>query len=252
MKNILRFSALILIGFSLQSLIVRHDIPDEEFIAMGKLYPQICHFPMGEGTLITSSWVLTAAHVATDLKRDLEKGMDLKMRCNDQQYDIENIVIHPQFKFEPGFMQNDIALVKIKGNINNISPVNLYEEKDEEGKKIVIVGAGDIGNGLTGPQQWDKITRAATNRIETTDDQWLTFNFDNPDSKKATKYEGVSGPGDSGGPALIKKKDKLYILGVSSHQLNQNKTGAGRYGAKEYYARVSSYVDWILEVINGK
>ncbi|HBZ39023.1 MAG TPA: serine protease, partial [Balneola sp.] len=66
------------------------------------------------------------------------------------------------------------------------------------------------------------------------------------DSEDALPLEGISGPGDSGGPALWFDGDQAYILGVSSHQ---NGRGMGKpegvYDVYEFYTRVSEFTDWI-------
>ena len=249
MSLIKRTLVLTILAFTTQSLIVRHDIPDEQFIELAKQYNQICHFPMGEGTLIGASWILTAAHVAEALKRDRENGIDASVICNGQEYTIEKIIIHPSYKFTQFEIQHDIALIKLSNRVDEVLPIKIYKNEDELGKKITIVGAGDMGNGLTGPQKWDKITRAATNKIDFVDTQWIAFTFDAPDSKEVTEFEGVSGPGDSGGPAIVKIEGDHYIVGVSSNQRNSETSGPGRYGVKEYYARVSSYAEWVEKVM---
>jgi len=65
----------------------------------------------------------------------------------------------------------------------------------------------------------------------------------------AMPLEGISGPGDSGGPTLI----DLCVAGVSSAQRvvidvddeGRETGGPGRYGVIEVYTRVSSYLPWI-------
>ena len=58
--------------------------------------------------------------------------------------------------------------------------------------------------------------------------------------------EGVSGPGDSGGPAFIEKDGILYVAGVISTQTFKGiGEREGLYGILDYYTRVSSYLDWI-------
>src|SRR5262249_54492546 len=91
--------------------------------------------------------------------------------------------------------------------------------------------------------------RGATNKIDAADKEWLYFTFDSPET--ATDLEGISGPGDSGGPALIQVNGKLYIAGVSVWG-NPGKNGRGTYGAREGYTRVSSYYDWITGILSGK
>ncbi len=250
MKTPVSFIGLLLLSFSLQSLIVREDVPDEKFIALAKQFPQICHLPMGEGALISSSWIITAGHIGRDLDRDMNSGYSPKVKCNEKEYEIGKVINHPDFMDTPDGIINDIALIKVKGDIKDVRPANIYSESDEKGEKIFIVGMGDIGTGVTGPVKWDKITRAATNIIDGADSLWIRFTFDSPATKVATEYEGVSGPGDSGGPAFIMKGDTVYLAGISSHQVSPH--GKGRYGATEFYSRVSRYAKWIKEVIEEK
>ncbi|SEB48708.1 Trypsin [Tenacibaculum sp. MAR_2009_124] len=243
MKKTISALLIIIMSFSLMSLIVRHDVPDERFITLGKKYPQICHLSDGESTLIKENWVVTAAHAAILLNEELKKGETPQVTIDHKQYDVEKIILHPNFHISETFIENDIALIRIKGNITNIPFAKLYDKQNGKGKEITIVGSGDFGTGLTGPQNWDKITRAATNRIDEIDGQWIIFNFDNPESENTTELEGVSGPGDSGGPAFIDVDNVRYIVGVSSNQQDNGKEGV--YGVTEYYARINFYKKWI-------
>ena len=247
MKKVSSILLFIIMSFSLMSLIVRHDVPDGRFIALGKQYPQICHLSDGESTLIKENWVVTAAHAAILLNEELENGKTPQVSIDNKQYDVEKVILHPNFQISETSIENDIALIQIKGNITNIPFAKLYDKQNEKGKQITIVGRGDFGTGLTGPQNWDKITRAATNRIDEADGQWIIFNFDNPESENTTELEGVSGPGDSGGPAFIDVDDVRYIVGVSSNQQDSGKEGV--YGVTEYYARISFYKKWIEKSI---
>jgi hypothetical protein len=230
-------------SFSLMSLIVRHDVPDERFIALGKEYPQICHLSDGESTLIKENWVVKAAHAAILLNEELENGKTPQVSIDNKQYDVEKVILHPNFQISETSIENDIALIQFKGSITNIPFAKLYDKKNEKGKQITIVGRGDFGTGLTSPQKWDKITRAATNRIDETEKQWIIFNFDNPESENTTELEGVSGLGDSGGTAFIDIDGIRYIIGVSSNQQDNGKEGV--YGVTEYYSRISFYKKWI-------
>ena len=229
-------------------LVVRHDVPEDKFIELGKAYPQICHLSDGEATLIKEDWVVTAAHVAIPLSDEMENGTTPVVQLANHSYKVKKVVLHPNFSMGQTSIENDIAVIQIQGNIRDIPFAKLYRKQDEKGKKITIVGRGDFGTGLTGPQKLDKITRGATNIIEETLDQWIVFKFDTPDSENTTELEGVSGPGDSGGPAFIEVNDVRYLVGVSSHQRSNGKQGV--YGVTEYYSRISFYKNWIEQIIN--
>ena len=227
-------------------IVIRDDVEDEAYLRSGEKYSDIiCHFPMGEGTLIDSCWVLTAGHVGKDLQKDLSNGLLATAIIDGKEYEIEKVIVHPEF--EP--IVNDVSLVKLKSNTHGRRFVRINSEKDENGREIILVGRGDVGTGITGPQQWDKKTRAGTNRIDGADEKWLWFRFDEPGSKNVTSLECISGPGDSGGPALVEKDGILYLLGISSNQRN-NGLERGTYGVMEYYTRVSSYQEWLIETMH--
>jgi hypothetical protein len=228
-------------------LVVRHDVAEARFIELAKRYPQLCHLPMGEATLIDSCWILTAGHVGRDLSRDMANGYSPTMTCNGRAYRIERVVIHPLFGDTPEGIVNDVALAKVGKAVTDVPPAELYSQRSEIGLRIVLAGMGDIGTGLTGPRKQSTTTRAATNVVDGADSAWIRFTFDAPGSKNVTELEGVSGPGDSGGPAFCDIDSVRYVVGVSSHQMSTN--GKGRYGAVEYYSRVSAYRDWIMRTI---
>ena len=245
MKKTSAILLLLITPLLLMSLIVRHDVSDKRFIALAKKYPQICHLADGEATLIKDNWVVTAAHAAVILNEEMENGKTPQVSIDNKHYGVEKIILHPNFQINETSIENDIALIQIKGSITHIPYAKLYNKQDEKGKQITIVGRGDFGTGLTGPQKMDKITRAATNRIDEANGQWIIFNFDNPESENTTELEGVSGPGDSGGPAFIDINGVRYIVGVSSNQADNDSGKQGVYGVTEYYARISFYKKWI-------
>jgi hypothetical protein len=119
------------------------------------------------------------------------------------------------------------------------------------GKLIYIVGNAGIGNGREGiAKKTDWKYRAATNRIDEVNEYFVKFTFDSvgTNSDALTEMEGVSGPGDSGGPAFVKENDKLFLVGVGSTQSTKNTNGVeGVYGVVEQYMRISNYKDWIMK-----
>lgn len=202
----------------------------------------------GMGMLIAPRWILSAAHVATELS--LENDIEVAGNAHA----VEAIFLHPQFRNygeNREMAENDIALIQLKQPVEKVEPLPLYAQKDELGKTVTFVGRGDFGNGLVGPNSVDGKLRIATNRIEETDDQWLIFKFDTPPD--CTELEGISGPGDSGGPALIATDEGWAIAGISSGQNDHGQTlGEGRYGVWEYYTRVSFQIDWIKAVMTSR
>lgn len=231
-------------------IITRHDKADDEYIKFAQELPVtslIIKYNSTDvaGTLITHEWILCAAHVAEYIKKDQ------KLIRNEDSLIVEKVVIHP------GWLENgrpeDIALVKLKTPVSNGTPIELYRNRDETGKEVIVVGNGDYGTGLSGPAGNDGKFRAGTNLIDEVTDNYLIWGFEDPREypEKVTRLEGISGPGDSSGPAFIQIDNKYYIAGISSGQSTGATDGKeGLYGVTEYYTRISSYLDWIEKTIS--
>ena len=234
----------------LNPIVTRHDKVKEEFYADPTDYPSVVQLQLRdltgivemEGTLIQKDWVITAAHGLNSV----ESGQQIQIF--DSIFTIKKIFVHPDFE---GF-ENDIALIQLDRPVPAINPIPLFSETTELGKQIMILGRGWSGTGITGPISDDKKFRVATNKIDSISAHWIKFRFDEPDNPNTTELEGISGPGDSGGPAFIEINGQKYLAGISSNQLNEQiGVKEGHYGVIEYYTRVSSYIHWIEEVING-
>lgn len=227
-----------------ETIIIRHDVPEEKYIQLAKEIPVITSIVMYNstdvaGTLISDQWVLSEAHVA----ETIQEGH--KLIIGNDSIGIEKIIIHPDWAKND---RPDIALIKLKRKIKNINPVKLYTWKNEVGKEVVVAGIGNFGTGITGVEGNPGTMRAATNLVDgsTQDEHFLYWEFDSPDSDKVTPLEGISGPGDSSGPAFIKVDDRYYLAGLSSAQSTRATGGVeGLYGVTEYYTRVSTFIEWI-------
>jgi hypothetical protein len=229
-------------------IIVRHDADDEAHRALAERFPSLVHLdlPDGEGVLIRPNWVLTAAHVATEV------SVGHVLTVAGAGVEAAEVVLHPEWS-DGG--PNDIGLIRLARGVDGIPPVAPYMGRDEVGRLIYVVGAGDTGTGDSGPAGNDGHVRAATNRVDEASPFWLKFRFDDPreEPSAATELEGISGPGDSGGPAYIELDGNQYVVGVSSGQSTAATGGhEGLYGVTEYYARVSSYAGWIEAVLGER
>ena len=237
----------------LDRIVLRDDVSHNESVAAAQEYPGLAHLNLltpdgireGEATFIHASWLLTAAHVVGDLAEGHEVSV------GGESGVVAEVIPHPNWLPDTG-EGPDIALVRLEDPIPGESPVPIYRTRNEVGRDIVLLGLGDYGTGLTGPQDNDGRVRLATNRIDAVDQDWIMFDFDPPSSAEATPFEGVAGPGDSGGPALTEIAGVNYLIGVSSRQSRGSASGPGRYGVIEHYTRVSSHVEWIDGVVAGR
>lgn len=236
-------SSVMLNSVNAVAVVIRHDRDDadalrlvERFDAVGRVLPD------GGCTLIAPTWAVTAAHVAASIPRD---G---KVRFGDNDYAVKRTVLHPEGVGPRGTPPEvDLALIELAEPVRQIKPVELYVGRKELGQTLSIVGYGDYGNPRTGLKRTDFKRRAVTNVVDDAGPRRIFMNFDEPPA--GSKYEGVGGPGDSGGPALLEEGGKLFLAGVSSASMNGK---PGQYGVTDVYTRVSSYVEWIRTTMNSK
>ena len=240
---------LLAISFTAKPIVIRHDVEDSEYKEFANSDNSTVTFygiykgeevVAGTGAIIADRWVVTAAHVAKYLARS---G---KVQFKDNFYEIEDVVRHPLWQDQQ--FPNDIALVKLTSAIKNATIAKLYGSSNEKGKTATLVGRGDHGNGIDGVVGSDKALRAAKNVVTGVKEQWLQFVFDS--GENALALEGISGPGDSGGPAFVTLHDSIFIIGVSSWQ-NTEATDwqEGKYGVIENYSRISYFKKWIEQTI---
>ena len=170
-----------------------------------------------------------------------------QVQFGDNIYAIKRVVIHPEGAAPKGTPPEvDLALVELIEPVRPVTPVELYRGRDELGKTFFIVGYGDYGNPRTGLTRTDGKRRAVTNVANDVGPRRIFMRFDEPPD--GSPFEGVGGPGDSGGPALLEKDGRLFIAGVSSASMNGK---PGQYGVTDVYTRVSSYLDWIDATVKG-
>jgi tetratricopeptide (TPR) repeat protein len=150
----------------------------------------------------------------------------------------------------------DIALLKLTKNVTGVKPIQLYRGGDEKGKKITAYGKGATGNGLIGAQletAGTGVMNKFTNIISKVTDKWLFYRFDK--SPEALPLEGMTGSGDSGGPAIIIENDTPYLVGLHSwhtYEGDMSNYQPALYGQSGVLVRVSGYQDWIKSVINSE
>ena len=109
----------------------------------------------------------------------------------------------------------------------------------------MMPGWGGTGNSKCGLGMEDGLFRVAENLVDKAENGRLRWKFDAPSlNSRALTLEGISGPGDSGGPALLRTPQGWAVAGVSSAQDTMG--GAeGLYGVEEVFVRVSEFTPWI-------
>jgi V8-like Glu-specific endopeptidase len=222
------------------------ELTSQSPIEFGKQFTSVCKVGVkgGDGTLIDKNWVLTAGHVAEGMFNRTNGELSVYFE-NGSEYKVQQVFLHP--KYQP--MGNyDLALLKLESNVDPVDPIQIYSQNDELNQIIILAGHGDK---RAADNSWikDGKLRAYTNIVDDVSNTHIIFDYDSPEND-ATEREGTSGPGDSGGPAFIRKNGILYLAGVSSMG-EPGINGPATFGAVEYFVRVSKFQDWIKETMQN-
>lgn len=236
---------LITLAAPARTVVVRHDRALSATVELAEPYDFVGRVGSASGTLIAPRWVLTAAHVVENMT-----PFGFRARFGDREVGVERTFVHPEGESLAGTSRrtHDVALLRLAEPLE-IEPAVLHEGRGELAQEVTIVGVGRAGTAESGPEIRDGRRRAVTNKVLDVDDRWLKVVFNRPPG--GTELEGVGGPGDSGGPALLTVHGGPEVAGVSSwaDALDAEDHAEAAYGTFEGYARVSSYVDWIRGVM---
>jgi len=225
-------------SFVAQAIVMRHDVDTAEYLLDTLDYQSTIHVDGCTATLIAPRWILTAAHCIGN-----HYPVGLQLSIADQSIAVKNTHMHPEFTQE-GTPHHDIALIELAEPSFSIIPTPPYEENDEQGKIMKLVGYGGTGNGQTGVTNRCNPCelRGADNIVKEANGYHLRFYFDEPSANDSLPLEGVGGPGDSGGPVFVEVAGERFIAGVSSF-------GGNYYGNYDQYTRVSMTVNWLAEIM---
>jgi transmembrane protease serine 9 len=201
------------------------------------------------GSIIASSWILTAAHCFQDntLPGDVEVYVgSINLTSGGSLIPVKHIFSNPLFNRQS--MENDIALLELTKATDGLSPVEIVPSIAEETNILAVQNMGEISG-------WGVLTSGSG----TPSDALLFANVPFVTSAICSKVatgkittsmfcagDGVSDAceGDSGGPLTIVGTDnQRYQEGTVSWSTNGTHCGEPRvYGV---YTRVPSFVAWI-------
>ncbi len=255
-RSTLSVALLFAAATSAYAIITRHDVDDSKFLKLGSEFrDSICNLninpkvPDCMATFLNKRWVITAAHCAALIDEKIKKGARHDVEFKGKFFEVNRVHLHPQYVNTRSVQ--DIALIELKTDVPDVKPIAILTDAFIMRETIFVAGYGDKGTGITGPAGNDGKLRAGTNLLQGVSTEWVRFVFDAPESRDVTALEAISGPGDSGGPAMVKRGNNYFLVGISSRQSTRATGGKeGLYGVTEFYTRVSSYQDWISKTLS--
>lgn len=269
-------------SISVEAGVIRHDRNDADYLALGSqsqydavgrlLYSTNGGNYICSGTLIDSSYVLTAAHCLDDASTT-----NVNFTVGGNTYSGSEWTVHNNW-FGDLIAGNDIAVLELNGSVNNVAAASRYNGSSEVGNIGTHVGYGATGTGLHGSTLPPGTRRAGHNEMDAvevgvghTNIIWNDFDAPigtqpnqgtglHPDpnylanpflsfgvpSNTALDLEYMIGGGDSGGGYFLEDNGNWFLAGVHSFGYGIDQSGPNSsYGDLSGSTRVSAFNNWI-------
>ncbi len=193
------------------------------------------------GTLISPTFVLTAAHCAYHNSSGQPLGdIDGTFEVGGKSYATPKVTVHPNYA-GGGSLGNeashDIALFELSQAVTGITPSPIFTGTPHVGDVLTLVGFGQGGTGDTGGLSDFGTKRMGTTPIDGINSTLIWWNFDN-------NTESSNFHGDSGGPAFLLVNGDYQVAGVTS---GGDEDFGGEYGTSAFDTRVDFYENWIAQ-----
>lgn len=254
--------------------VIRHDRTDAwhqtlaaepQFDGVGFLLNQATG-GAGSATLLSSEWVLTAAHVVDVLTLGGNSGFFFDL--GGPRTNIAEMYTHPNWNSGDITKGWDIGLVRLAEPLTGLNYAEIFSGPAPLGMEGTLVGYGITGSGNTGGLGGTFGTkRAIRNVFDATSDQFypnasalgLGIDFDHPDQPDLNVFgdatpldrESFPGLGDSGGGYWIEENGTWKIAAIQSWGLYRGfAPNFGGYSDVAISMQVAPALPWI-QTISG-
>ena len=213
------------------------------------------------GTLITSQWVLTAAHVISSIGGSHNLAGSTFV-INGQSLVADYAEVMPGWAGDSG-SGKDLALVHLANPFIDVSPAKyLNQNISLSGQSVIFVGYGLNGDGLTGSLAGSGGSKRAGTNILDFDGSVLGLSgslfladFDSGQaihnimgSATPTAFESILAPGDSGGGLFMDYHGETILVGVNSFLASTTGSANSTYGNLAGFQSIQPNLAWIQSV----
>lgn len=207
------------------------------------------------GSIINKQWIVTAAHCIESSDFSVNVGLTRldSPSSNTKSYDVERYIIHPQYG-NGHIYNNDIALVKIKGNFSFNQDVKLInielptENLHSVGQQTKVSGWGrpsSHSNSVSNELLMVNVPIISNIEAQNQLRRYVTDNMIATSSVDITRRGACQG--DSGGPLTTKNEQgETKLIGIVSWG---DPYCSGGSTSPSIYTKVANYIDWIKQYV---